>query len=72
MVNAMANEHPQPNGSPTPTRLEREYTELFSGVPQMIQQAQDALSAMPAATSGVGVVVRTYTTYSAYEDPIEQ
>lgn len=50
-------------------KLEQQYQQILSSLPELFRQTEDTLKALQP--TGVScVIVRNYTTYSAYEDPI--
>ena len=65
----MANGDP-PSNRLTGGQLEAEYQRLLAALPVLFLQAQQTLQATRPLASISGVIVRNYTTYSAYEDPI--
>ena len=63
----MSKKEPRPEASEL--RLQRQHEELFGSLPALFREAQHRLNTdleVPLSA----VVVRTYTTYSAYEAPI--
>jgi hypothetical protein len=51
-------------------KLEDEHRRIMETMPEEFRRAQDVLREASPAEGTSGVIIRTYTTYSAYEDPI--
>jgi hypothetical protein len=60
-----------PETPATPSRLDQQRDHLFADLPALFQQVQETINSSPVRSLSA-VVVRTYTTYSAYEDPITE